>query len=61
MPRPSERRVERAHFVVGPTYGTRCSTVVLAAADGNVTFAERTFDAAGALTGEVRETFALRR
>ncbi len=56
-----ERRVERAHFVVGPTYGTRCSTVVLAAADGNVTFAERTFDAAGALTGEVRETFGLRR
>jgi len=56
-----ERRVERAHFVVGPTYGTRCSTVVLVAADGHVTFAERTFDATGALTGEVRETFALRR
>ena len=56
-----ERRVERAHFVVGPTYGTRCSTVVLVAADGTVTFAERTFDAAGTLTGEVRETFALQR
>ena len=56
-----ERRFERAHFVVGPTYGTRCSTVVLVAADGTVTFAERTFDAAGAPTGEVRETFTLRR
>jgi uncharacterized protein with NRDE domain len=54
-------RIERTHFVVGPVYGTRCSTVVLVAADGSVTFAERTFDAAGTLTGEVRELFALRR
>jgi uncharacterized protein with NRDE domain len=56
-----ERRYERAHFVVGPTYGTRCSTVVLVGADGGVTFAERSFDAAGLPTGEVRESFTLDR
>jgi uncharacterized protein with NRDE domain len=56
-----ELRYQRTHFVVGPTYGTRCSTVLLVAADGRVTFAERTFDAAGALVGEVRESFALER
>jgi uncharacterized protein with NRDE domain len=54
-----ELRYQRTHFVVGPTYGTRCSTVVLVAADGRVTFAERTFEAGGALVGEVRESFAL--
>ena len=30
-----------------PTYGTRCSTVVLVDATGRATFAERSFDAAG--------------
>jgi len=56
-----ELRYQRTHFVVGPTYGTRCSTVVLVAADGRVTFAECTFDAVGTLVGEVRESFALDR
>ena len=56
-----ERRYERAHFVVGPTYGTRCSTVVLVGADGGVTFAERSFDTAGLPAGEVRESFTLDR
>src|SRR5690348_7421230 len=37
---PSER-YQRAHFVVGPVYGTRCSTVVLVDATGRATFAER--------------------
>jgi uncharacterized protein with NRDE domain len=54
-------RHQRAHFVVGPTYGTRCSTVVLADADGRVTFAERTFDPAGDLVTEIRESFTLER
>jgi uncharacterized protein with NRDE domain len=54
-----ERRHERAHFVVGPTYGTRCSTVVLVGADGVVTFAERSFDTAGLPAGEVRESFTV--
>lgn len=58
---PVELRHQRTHFVVGPTYGTRCSTVVLVDSRGELTFAERTFDAAGALAGEMRETFALER
>src|SRR5688572_23070856 len=35
----AELRRERSHFVVGPIYGTRCSTVVLIGATGQVTFA----------------------
>jgi uncharacterized protein with NRDE domain len=58
---PAELRHQRTHFVVGPTYGTRCSTVVLVDSRGELTFAERTFNAAGAPVGEVRETFALER
>ena len=33
--------------IVAPTYGTRCSTVLLAGADGRMQFAERPFDAGG--------------
>jgi uncharacterized protein with NRDE domain len=54
---PPEERYQRTHFVVGPVYGTRCSTVVLVDAAGKAAFAERTFDAAGQVTGEVRESF----
>lgn len=54
-------RHQRTHFVVGPTYGTRCSTVVLVAADGQAVFAERSFDATGTLVADVRETFVLER
>jgi uncharacterized protein with NRDE domain len=53
----AEQRYQRTHFVVGPVYGTRCSTVVLVDAAGRATFAERSFDAAGRRVGEVRETF----
>ena len=56
-----ELRKQRSHFVVGPIYGTRCSTVVLIGATGRMTFAERTFDATGAFVGEVRESFELDR
>lgn len=55
----AEQRYQRTHFVVGPVYGTRCSTVVLVDAANRATFAERSFDAAGRLVGEVRETFAI--
>ncbi len=56
-----EERYLHAHFVAGPVYGTRCSTVVLLDADGTLTFAERSFDAAGEVTGESRATFAVER
>jgi len=55
----AEDRYRSAHFVTGPVYGTRCSTVILLDASGTLTFAERSFDAAGTLLGEVRETFTL--
>jgi uncharacterized protein with NRDE domain len=51
----------RAHFIVGPVYGTRCSTIVLVDAAGRATFAERSFDSAGRRAGEVRETFEIER
>jgi uncharacterized protein with NRDE domain len=57
--REAEQRYLRSHFVVGPVYGTRCSTVVLVDMSGRVTFAERTFDESGRLVGEVRERFEL--
>jgi uncharacterized protein with NRDE domain len=48
-----------AHFITGTTYGTRSSTVVLIDRDGAAIFAERSFDATGRVTGEVREAFLL--
>jgi uncharacterized protein with NRDE domain len=54
-----ETRYRAAHFIIGPEYGTRCSTVVLANENGELLFAERSFDAAGKPIREVRETFAV--
>jgi uncharacterized protein with NRDE domain len=58
-PAQGDERYRTAHFIEGSTYGTRSSTVVLVDRAGVVTFAERSFDAAARLTGEVRETFKL--
>lgn len=58
---PAEDRHRHAHFLVGDGYGTRCSTVLLVDGAGQALFAERSFDAAGEVTTEVRESFALRR
>jgi uncharacterized protein with NRDE domain len=55
----TEERYRSAHFVTGPLYGTRCSTVILVDERGTLTFAERSFDARGTRVGEVRETLAL--
>lgn len=54
-----EERYLSAHFIAGPVYGTRCSTVILLEADGTLTFAERAFDAAGEVTSESLATFAI--
>jgi uncharacterized protein with NRDE domain len=53
----ADTRYRSAHFMVGPTYGTRCSTVVLVDAAGELNFVERSFDSGGRLIGEVRERF----
>jgi len=49
---PEWERALSAPFVVHPTYGTRCSTVLLLEASGAAVLVERRFDAAGHLTGE---------
>lgn len=49
---PEWRRALSAPFVQHPVYGTRCSSVVLIAADGGVRLLERRFDAAGECSGE---------
>lgn len=58
LPRETARAIA-APFVVTPEYGTRCSTVVLASASGEVDMCERRFDAAGTPTGESHVRFAL--
>jgi len=44
-------------FIVNPAYGTRCSTVILVDAEGSGRIIERSFDAAGGVTGEVSVAF----
>ena len=43
--------------IVAPVYGTRCSTVLLAGADGRMQFAERPFDAEGNAGATLRYEF----
>src|SRR5450432_2844538 len=52
-------RMLSSPFIVSPEYGTRCSTVFTLARDGSADFVERSFDAAGRITGEVAQTFAV--
>ena len=51
-----ERMLSSA-FVRGESYGTRCSTIVTVDAGGATTFAEWTWDRAGALAGMTRYHF----
>jgi uncharacterized protein with NRDE domain len=49
---PAEwERTLSSPFVIHPTYGTRCSTVLLIEPSGAVVMAERRFDAAGQVIG----------
>lgn len=54
-----DERYRSSLFIDGAVYGTRCSTVILIDAQGELTFTERSFDGAGAVTGEVSERFRL--
>lgn len=49
-----------APFIVTPEYGTRCTTIVLANAEGSWRLTERRFDADGKSTGESRFAFSSR-
>jgi uncharacterized protein with NRDE domain len=53
-------RMLSSPFIVGDDYGTRCSTLLALARDGEAQFVERSFDAGGAVTGEVAFRFDLR-
>jgi uncharacterized protein with NRDE domain len=52
-------RVLSSAFIVSPDYGTRCSTVFTLARDGSANFVERSFDAAGDMTGETAHAFTV--
>jgi uncharacterized protein with NRDE domain len=53
LPHETEwQRALSAPFVLHPEYGTRCSTVLLLAADGAFDLIERRFDAHGNVAGE---------
>jgi uncharacterized protein with NRDE domain len=56
--RERERMLSSA-FIVSPDYGTRCSTVFTLAQDGSAHFVERSFDAAGDMTGETAHAFTV--
>jgi uncharacterized protein with NRDE domain len=49
---PEWERTLSAPFVIHPTYGTRCSTVLLLEPAGAAVMVERRFDSAGVSTGE---------
>jgi uncharacterized protein with NRDE domain len=53
-----ERRLS-APFIVSERYGTRSSTIVTIDRGGEVRFVERSFDVAGATTGEVEHRFVV--
>ena len=52
-------RALSASFIAGVDYGTRASTIVLVRSDGNALFRERTYGAAGELTGDAQTRFEL--
>ncbi|MBN8441800.1 MAG: NRDE family protein [Thauera sp.] len=55
-----ERQLSPA-FIRAPGYGTRCSSLILARADGRIRFHEWTWDADGELRSEVSHHFRLAR
>ena len=51
-----ERMLSAMH-IIADGYGTRSATIVLVGTDGEVTFQERTFDAAGTTLGTITQGF----
>ncbi len=49
-----------ARFILGESYGTRCSTAVVVSAARDVVFQERSFDAAGEACGDQVHRFRIR-
>lgn len=58
VPPDRERALSAAHVLLGE-YGTRSATVLLVSRDGQVRFAERSFDRHGVQIGAVAEQFTL--
>jgi uncharacterized protein with NRDE domain len=52
-------RLRSAPFIVAPEYGTRCTSALLWTSDGEITLAERRFDADGRNVGETAITFSV--
>jgi len=57
VPGAASHGVPATPFVLGDSYGTRCSTVVLIRKDGHCQFTERRFGPGGAAAGESRFEF----
>jgi len=55
---PEWERALSSPFVLNPQYGTRCSTVVLLAASGELLVRERRFEPSGAVSGETEIALA---
>jgi uncharacterized protein with NRDE domain len=56
---PAAALVKRTPFVIGPTYGTRASTLLMIDQARRCRFVERRFDSSGQLTGESRVEFTV--
>lgn len=57
----ARERALSPRFILGSHYGTRCSTVIMVDADGEVLFRERSFDAAGEPRGDEVHSFRIQR
>jgi uncharacterized protein with NRDE domain len=56
---PQWERLLSSAFIVSPTYGTRCSTVMTVGTDASVRLVERSFDPDGEISDEVAHEFRI--
>ena len=45
--------------MVGEQYGTRASTIIIVNRNGHCRFVERSYEASGQVSGEIRESFPI--